>query len=68
VHCGYERDKNTKFFHRVANSNRKYNSIENLVINGDISSSLVEIMEIQGSLDCAFLHVDSFFMKSSHYG
>jgi hypothetical protein len=29
--------KNTKFFNRVASSNRKCNTIENLVINGDIS-------------------------------
>jgi hypothetical protein len=32
-----EEDKNTKFFLQVANSNRKCNTIENLVINGDIS-------------------------------
>lgn len=34
-----EGGKNTKFFNRVASSNRKRNTIENLVINGDISSN-----------------------------
>lgn len=34
-----EGEKNTKFFNRVASSNRKRNTIENLVINGDISSN-----------------------------
>ena len=29
-----EGDKNTKFFHRLANSNRRYNSISSLSING----------------------------------
>jgi len=33
-----EGDKCTKFFHRVANSNRRSNSIESLSINGSISS------------------------------
>jgi hypothetical protein len=31
-------DKCTKFFHRVANSNRRSNSIESLSVNGSISS------------------------------
>lgn len=33
-----EGDKCTKFFHRVANSNRRSNSIESLSVNGSISS------------------------------
>jgi len=33
-----EGDKCTKFFHRIANSNRRSNSIESLSINGSISS------------------------------
>jgi len=33
-----EVDKCTKFFHRVANSNRRFNAIESLSINGSLSS------------------------------
>ena len=33
-----EGDKNTKFFHRIANSHRRYNSISSLRINGDMST------------------------------
>ena len=33
-----EGDANTKFFHRMANSNRKNNGIESLMINGTLSS------------------------------
>jgi hypothetical protein len=33
-----EGDKNTKFFHRIANSNRRYSSISSLMINGEMSS------------------------------
>ena len=36
-----EGDKNTKFFHRIANSHRRYNSISSLRINGDMSTSYV---------------------------
>jgi hypothetical protein len=35
-----EGDKNTKFFHRVANSNRRNNSIESLLINGSLTSNV----------------------------
>ena len=33
-----EGDANTKFFHRMANSNRKNNGIESLMVNGILSS------------------------------
>lgn len=33
-----EGDKWTNFFHQVANSNRRFNSIESLSINGSVSS------------------------------
>ena len=32
-------DKCTKFFHRIANSNRRFNSIEPLFVNGTYSSN-----------------------------
>ena len=32
-----EGDANTKFFHRMANSNRKNNGIESLMVNGTLS-------------------------------
>jgi hypothetical protein len=32
-----EGDKNTTFFHRIANSNRRSNSISSLMINGEMS-------------------------------
>ena len=33
-----EGDANTRFFHRIANSNRRDNGIESLMINGSLSS------------------------------
>jgi hypothetical protein len=33
-----EGDKNTRFFHRVANSNRRNNTVEYLTVNGSLSS------------------------------
>jgi len=33
-----EGDKCTKFFHWIANSNRRFNAIESLSVNGSISS------------------------------
>jgi len=40
-----EGDNNTKFFHRVANSHRRYNHVGALRINGAMSSDPVEIKE-----------------------
>ena len=34
-----EGDANTRFFHRMANSNRRNNSIESLMVNGTLSSN-----------------------------
>jgi hypothetical protein len=40
-----EGDKNTKFFHRLANSRRKFNQVDSLSINGEISRNPREIQE-----------------------
>jgi len=40
-----EGDKCTKFFHSIANSNRRYNSIDSLLIDDSISSNPAEIGE-----------------------
>jgi hypothetical protein len=40
-----EGDKNTKFFHRVANSNRRNNSIDSLNVNGPLTYNHKEIKE-----------------------
>ena len=34
-----EGDSNTRFFHRMTNSNRRNNGIENLMVNGSLSSN-----------------------------
>ena len=48
-----EGDTNTRFFHRMANSNRKNNGIESLMVNGTLSSN-------QGMIaDC----ITHFFMN-----
>ena len=38
VLCIREGDRNTKFFHRIANSHRRFNSIDRLMVDGDLSS------------------------------
>ncbi len=40
-----EGDKCTKFFHRVANSNRRNNSIDRLLVSGTLSLDHTEIRE-----------------------
>jgi hypothetical protein len=37
-----EGDKNSKFFHHVANSNRKNNTVEALDVNGFVSSDITK--------------------------
>ena len=34
-----EGDRNSKFFHRTANSHRRFNTINNLVVNGELTSN-----------------------------
>ena len=34
-----ERDRNTKFFHRIANSHRRSNTIDRLMVDGELSSN-----------------------------
>lgn len=38
-----EGDKNTNFFHRVANSDRRFNAVESLNVNGSLSSDATNI-------------------------
>lgn len=40
-----EGDKCTKFFYRVANSNRRNNSIESLLVNGSVTSDQTELKD-----------------------
>jgi hypothetical protein len=51
-----EGDKCTKFFHSIANSNRRYNSIDFLLIGDTLSSNKTEIGE----------HVVEFYQKLFH--
>ena len=46
-------DSNTRFFHRMANSNRRNNYIENLMINGALSSNQDKIAD----------HIEQFYMN-----
>jgi len=39
VLCIREGDRNTKFFHRIANSHRRYNSIDRIMEDGEMSSN-----------------------------
>ena len=48
-----EGDSNTRFFHRMANSNRKNNCIENLMIDGALSSNQDRIAD----------HIEHFYMN-----
>ena len=38
VLCIRKGDRNTKFFHRIANSHRRFNFIDRLMVDGDLSS------------------------------
>ena len=40
-----EGDRNTKFFHRIANSHRRVNSIDRLMVNGVLSSDPTAIAD-----------------------
>jgi len=40
-----EGDKNTKFFHRLANSHLKFNQVDSLSINGTISKNPTKFKE-----------------------
>ena len=48
-----EGDSNTRFFHRMANSNRRNNCIENLMIDGALSSNQDRIAN----------HIEQFYMN-----
>ena len=52
-----EGDKNTKFFHGLANSHRRHNSISTLLINGELSSDSDAIS------DCIIQFYQSLFME-----
>ena len=45
VLCVKEGDRNTKFFHRIANSHRRVNSIERLMVDGALSSDPAAIAD-----------------------
>nr|XP_023928567.1 uncharacterized protein LOC112039889 [Quercus suber] len=43
VLCIRDRDRNTKFFHHIVNSHRRFNSIDRLMVDGELSSDLEDI-------------------------
>ena len=45
VLCVREGDRNTKFFHRIANSHRRVNSIDRLMVDGVLSSNPTAIVD-----------------------
>ena len=45
VLCVREGDMNTKFFHHIANSHRRVNSIDRLMVDGVLSSDLASIAD-----------------------
>jgi hypothetical protein len=45
-----EGDKCTKFFHLMANSNRRFNNIDSLLINGSLSSNPAAIRNMQPAI------------------
>ena len=45
VLCVREGDKNTIFFHRIANSHRRVNSIDRLMVDGELTSDLAVIAD-----------------------
>ena len=49
VLCIRKGDRNTKFFHRIANSNKRFNSIDRLMVDGELSSDL-EVIAVYFSL------------------
>ena len=40
-----EGDRNTKFFHRIANSHWRFNSIDRLMVDGELSSNPEDMVE-----------------------
>ena len=38
-----EGDKNTRFFHRIANSHRRYNTIERIAVNGEVFTNPAKV-------------------------
>ena len=45
VLCIREGDRNTKIFHHIANSHRRFNSIDRLMVDGELSSDPEDIVE-----------------------
>ena len=45
VLCIREGDRNTKIFHHIANSHRRFNSIDRLMVDGELSSNPKDIAE-----------------------